>query len=293
MLMLKSHKAPVRCLAYSPDGRFLASGGEDPATVIWDIAKGKPAVTQKEDASVEAVAFTPDGKGLVVGLAGGDVVFRNGKRWDEKTRHEEVHGQGVRSVAFATDGRLATAGWDGTIALFPPDLESHDTLYEGEHPIWGLSFLADGKRLAAGTYNGEVLLFDLPRKKPKTTLSADRQVHALACSPDGERLAAAGNVGDEGGDILLWDLAKPARPRTLKGHTWIVYGLGFTPDGTSLVSGGADHTVRVWDVKSGRERKCYRWFTSWVTSLAVAPDGLTVAAGSNDHSIVIFDLEPG
>jgi WD40 repeat protein len=77
----------------------------------------------------------------------------------------------------------------------------------------------------------------------------------------------------------------------LRGHTWAIYSLASTPDGRTLVSGGADGTVRLWDVAAQRERRCLRWHTRWVTCLAVAPDGMTAAAGSADHTIVLWDLD--
>jgi WD40 repeat protein len=70
----------------------------------------------------------------------------------------------------------------------------------------------------------------------------------------------------------------------------VVYGLAFTPDGSRLVSGSADGTVRLWDVPGRRLIETYRWHESWVTCVAVSPDGMTAAAGGNDTRVVVWDL---
>ncbi len=83
----------------------------------------------------------------------------------------------------------------------------------------------------------------------------------------------------------------PQLQATLRGHTWTVYSLAFTPNGRTLISGSADGTVRLWDVASGQEKRCFRWHTRWVTCVAIAPDGMTAAAGSADHTIVVWDMD--
>src|SRR5205814_1341091 len=138
---------------------------------VWDASSGKSLATKKEEHSVETLTFTPDGKGVVLGLADGQVLWRSGARWPDMAR-QEAHEMGVRCVAFAPDGRLATGGWDGVLRLWDADLTESEDRFKGEMALTALAFLPGGA-LAAGVYDGSVLLFEPTRKKPKTTLTTD------------------------------------------------------------------------------------------------------------------------
>jgi WD40 repeat protein len=119
-------------------------------------------------------------------------------------------------------------------------------------------------------------------------------IRALAFSPDSKSLAVAGWDGS----VELFTARSRGRDRGWKPGPGAAAALAFDPDGAylapdgrTLLSGGADGTVRLWDVASGRERRSYRWHQRWVTCAAPSPDGMTAAAGSDDSTIVVWDLD--
>jgi WD40 repeat protein len=288
VLILRGHINAVRCLAYSPDGRLLASGSDDATARLWDLGGGSEPTRLEPGGSVEAIGFTPDAKRLVIGTARGLLHLYDRAR-AEYPHTQEAHrnADGLRCLAHHPSRPLiATGGWDGAVRTWTADsLQRVGRFENGREAITALAFSPDGTTLAAAGFGGSIYLLDAHTCKPRTTLKDYASVLALAYSPDGNWLATAGG----GGPISLWDRAGGQAPAALEGHTWTVYALAFTPDGRHLISGSADGTVRQWGV-DGRLLHTFQWHTRWVTCLAVAPDGLTAAAGSEDCTIVIWDL---
>jgi len=292
MMTLTGHSGTVRCLAYSADGRHLASGAEDGTVRLWDLARREVArVWSGQSDSVEAVAFAPDGSRLYAGRADGDLATLDPSTAKPGWR-TIAHPGGVRSVVAHPDGQqVLTTGWDKEVCSWSVRGPKRSRLVPSlDEPVGAAALSPDGRTLAVSLcHRYKVYPIDVDRGRMSHSLDSDEgAVFALAFAPNGSVLAA----GDTQGRTALWVSSRQGaeEPRFLAGHAGNVYGLGFTPDGRRLVTSGADRTARVWEVSTGRLVQEYQWHQGWVTCLAVSPDGLTVATAGEDQVIAVWDL---
>ena len=260
MAVLTSHGGAVDSVAFSHDGKTLATGNADGTVRLWDVATHRQiAALTGPVGAVNSVAFSPDGATLATGNGDGTV------RWWDVASHRQVHSPltshdgPVLGVAFSPDGAtLATRNHDGTVWLWdltncgcggwPP---TGAPLARNTSPATSVAFSPDGTTLATGNADGTVWL-DAANcgcgGSPPTGAPLARDTSpatSVAFSPDSRTLA----TGNDDGTVRLWDLAT-RRPigAPLTGHTGPVTSVAFSPDGTTLATGSADHTVRLWDV---------------------------------------------
>ena len=285
--------AEVWSIAYSPDGKTLASGLSGGQIKIWDARSGELLRTLEEHTShVSSVAFAPDGKTLASNTIWSNTV----KLWDARSgalvRTLEGHTSGIRSVAFAPDGKtLASGSSDKTIKLW--DAHSGELLrtLEGHTKyVSSVTFAPDGSTLASSSRDATVKLWDARSGELLRTLEGHTQgISSVAFAPDGKTLASSG--GDN--TIKLWDARGGELLRTLEGHTGWVISVTFAPDGQTLASGSNDKTIKLWDARSGETLRTLEGHTDSVWSVAFAPDGNTLASGSLDRTIKLWDARSG
>lgn len=294
MRTFSAHRKDVHGLAFSPDGRFLASvGGQSAAIWLWDVrthtdteAFKLPGVRDR----ARAVACGPDGL-----VASADTLNRV-RVWHlpkaelvaEITldRYAKAY-----DLAFLPDGTgLVTASrqvrvWD--LAAGPAD---GDRPYV-EAPTHPREFHAvapgpDGARVAVGC-NATVSCWWPAGGEVRVVDHLGTRVHAVAFDPAGRELAAAFGYG-----ARVYDLDAGRVRLNLTGHQGMVWKVAYTPDGGRLVTASSDGTVRFWDAATGACRGVFDWQLGRVRCMAVSPDGLTVACGGQDGRIVIADVDP-
>jgi len=288
LMTLKGHGDSVLSVAFSPDGKRLATGSHDRTAKLWDAATGQELTTLKgHGITVTSVAFSPDGKRLATGS-----LDRTARLWDAATGQELIilkgHGDSVLSVAFSPDGkRLATGSADRTVRLWDAATGRELATFKGhEDRVPSVAFSPDGKRLATGSRDRTVRLWDVATGRELATLKGHAEgVLSASFSPDGKRLA----TGSWDHTIKLWDVATGRELITLKGHTDGVFSVSFSPDGKRLATGSADRTIKLWDAATGLELITLKGHAKIVYSVSFSPDGKRLAAGSADRTVRLWD----
>ena len=286
---LSGHTGPVTSLAYSPDGAYILSGGEDGTLKLWETGTGREVRTfTGHKGPVTGVAFGPDGSTAVSGSS--DSTLR---LWDiasgRNVRATEGLGWKIAGVAFSPDGKfVATASDDNLVKLWSaPRLQLVSSLAGHGWHVTSVAFSPAGDSFLSGSEDDSVKLWDASNGQPTRTLQAGfAPVTCVAFSPDGQFALSGGKDKI----VHLWKLANGQEVAQLKGHNQTVRSVAFTRDERFAVSGGDDGTVRVWDLSKMTESRSFAGQAGAVTGVAVSPNGRYVASASADGTIKIWQF---
>jgi len=295
-LALNGPTGRVRSLAFSLDGKRLASAGDDQTVKVWDATSGQEIFTLKGHTDdITSVTFSHDGKRLASAS-----IDRTVKVWDATSGQESLTLKGstdaVWNAAFSADGnRLASANRNRTLKVW--DTTSGQETLTLIVDAMSVAISLDGKRLASANRDGTVKVWDSTSGLETLTLKGHTsQVRSVAFNADGRRLASA----SDDGTVIVWDATSGQETLTLKGHGSGGNCVAFSADGKRLASAswrgnssGDPGVVKVWDALSGQEILTLKGHNDVVMSLAFNADGNRLASASHDGTVKVWDTTSG
>ena len=315
------HSKAARRAAFSPDGKRLATYGDDGKIIIWDFAKRQQLSTiAAPDSSYYSLAFSPDGRWLAHSDRQ-DIVIRDAENPQKIITRLREHPGVVGALRFSPDSKLlaSSAFSDERAVIWAVEGWRKLRDFSGPGGFLGLLFCADSRRLVANDrifdigsgkskmigrdsaraispdnrltihigMLGHIILFDLERQQPiKTERTHQFFVRAAAFSNDG-RLAVTGAE-----DIALWDVAAHRVIARME-HSDNVWDLLFSPDDRWLISTHGDGSILVWDMEQRKRAADLAGHSDKVVSVVYSPSGNRVASASADQSVNIWNVTRG
>ncbi len=298
LMIQTGHSSSLRAAAFSHDGKYLATAGNDRTAVLWDAATGTELrVFKGHGEYLSSIAFSPDGKTLATGA--GDATAR---LWDLATGRElfvlKGHDAYVSAVAFSPDGKLlATAGMDHDARLWDARTGEQLLLLKGhtDH-LSDLAFSPNGKLLATASTDGTARLWNTRSGEELRVFKHEKYVLSVSFSPDGKRLATTNDK-----IVHLWDPATGKETRLADAQGGAANHVAFSPDGKTLaVIGRKGHldALRLWDAATGAQLREFKdpenpEYGFNMNSVVFSPDGKSLVTTSRRSYARHWDAATG
>ena len=291
------HTALVKCLSLAPDGKILATAGDDKVIHLWDTITGKKLrQLAGHQAAVKAVAWSPDGKTLASGS--GDFTARvwdveKGQQIAQFTRPQAK----VDSVAFSPDGkRIASGGTggDSTVHIWEANTGKEVVTYDDHHGwLGGLAVLDGGNTLLTSATDKVIRLWDLSSGKMQARLAVPHtRAKCIAVTADSKLLAVGTGAGT--GTIVLRELPTGKVVKKLQANeNAAIFSIAMSEDGKWIASSGSDNKTLIWNVAEGRVVQELKPALLKAHSLAFSPDAKMLCTGSMDGTLQLWDVANG
>lgn len=282
---IKAHQDNGRAVAFSPDGRLVATGAEN--IILWDALTQRKITTIDYPSIIWTAVFSPDGHWLVTTHGDGAI-----RVWDVIERRRAVgfneHDGPVRAVAWARDGKhFASAAEDRAVMVWNAETGLREMLLVGHSTrLMGVAFAPDGKTLASVDFDGTIIIWNLDQQREQLRFGYPRGpivTYCLTLSPDGRLVATSHGVYE----------AATGRPINLDlFHSSSIYGLAFSADGTTLAAAHAQGNQFLCDTATWQVLGQTNLSTRHFISVSFAPDAKHVVTGEDGGTVQLWETQP-
>ncbi len=282
------HQGHVNRMRVSPDGAWVLSYGAG-LLAETSLETGEPRLQwERHMASVQALAFSPDGTRAVSGSADKTIRIWEADGWRPVQKISDP-GDEVHALSISPDGRHFAAGLkNGAVRVFTSETGEVVRTLEG-HLGYVRAVAYVGDRLLSGAGDGSVRLWDVERGETIRTMEGHQGgVLAVAPSPDGTRALSGGRDGT----VREWDLETGELLQTAVAHRGWVQAVAYSPDGGAAISAGRDGLMVEWDLAEGREERVFD-HGAWVEDARFTGGGQRVCSGGQDGDVVVWDRATG
>ncbi|MEB3280617.1 MAG: sugar-binding protein [Lyngbya sp.] len=316
----EGHLGPVISVNLSPNGKMVASAGDDQKIKLWKSTGEFIQSLEGHDGKVWYVTFSPDSK--IIASASEDKTIKLWKVDGTLIRTIPAHEDAVQWLSFSPDGQqIASASRDQTVKIWTAEGSLITTLRGHNSPVLSVSFSPDGQLIASSSQDGTLILWNRQGNLIKTFKAHNQDIWSIAFSPDSQTIASASTdqtvklwsrdgqllktlaehknrvfsvsyspngqsiaTADTNGTIIFWS-REGILKTTIRGHRDAVNQVSFTPDSKMLVSASKDSTVRMWNL-DGIPQVFQP--TEKVYNMIFSPDGQLLASVSDQNQVILW-----
>ncbi len=292
ILTMPAHRGYVFYARFSPDGKWLASGGADATIRLWKTGEWTNVRTITENYREVwgiPLSFSPDSRYLAGGAYEVLKLYKAGDQFREIAA-QSAHPRGIQTVSFDREGRtLVSGGVDGMIRVWTvPELRFLSEIRAHASEVWSICFSPDGTLLVSGGEDNTVRIWKYPGFELQQEIRFHtRPIEYVRVSQDGRYLLAA----SADGSVSVWKWGDFGRPyRVLKGHMGAVLVVEYNPLFSLIFTGGDDDSIYVFSADTGETVYQLKEHFGDVMTLAFSPDGRILASGSRDRTLKIWSV---